>query len=322
MIREKACLLEMISPMPDQETPGTEAFEFDETFDVVDEKSPITSVAEMHAALKPFYRQVVEHEVYHEVSNLNELRVFMENHVFAVWDYMNLLKTLQQQLTCVEVPWLPSADPISRRLINDIVAEEEADLLPNGEYASHFELYLMAMDEAGADSMPIRTFMTLLRDGETMRDALAQCGASTAAKRYVLKTWSMIESAGTAELAAAFLFGREDVLPGCFTHLVNEIAQRLETIGEDDPSLEREQNARLDLYRFYLNRHIETNRRNNALVYDQQAERTLERLCNDEKVFQRAFAAARQTLKARIVLWDSVQAQVQTTDERLLAMDS
>ncbi len=102
-------------------------------------------------AVAPYLDAVERHPLYRELSSLERLRRFQQYHVFAVWDFMCLLKALQQQLTCPTVPWLPVGDPEVRRLINEIVLGEESDELPGGRVLSHFELYLEAMRESGAD---------------------------------------------------------------------------------------------------------------------------------------------------------------------------
>ena len=96
-------------------------------------------------------QQVLRHPLYKQLQAnktsrapaLDLIRVFMVHHVWAVWDYFQLLKRLQQELTCVRLPWRPRGDAQLRRFVNEIVLEEETDLMEDGvSYGSHLELYL------------------------------------------------------------------------------------------------------------------------------------------------------------------------------------
>src|ERR1700757_94422 len=106
--------------------------------------------------------RVVTPPLYDGLNTHSALVTFMEHHVFAVWDFMSLLKSLQRRLTCVTVPWVPSGSTASRRLINEIVLAEETDVLRGG-YISHFEWYVVAMAQAGADHSAVDRFLDLIR---------------------------------------------------------------------------------------------------------------------------------------------------------------
>jgi Protein of unknown function (DUF3050) len=121
-------------------------------------------LSDLQHAIQPEREKVVGHRVYRTLSSLDDVMTFMQSHVFAVWDFMSLLKILQRRLTCVDVPWVPSGPTASRRLINEIVLIEESDELSDG-YISHFELYLQGMAQAGSDTAPITAFIRELRNG-------------------------------------------------------------------------------------------------------------------------------------------------------------
>jgi hypothetical protein len=233
--------------------------------------------------------RLVSHRLYGLVNTPARLRWFMEHHIFAVWDFQSLLKALQQRLTCTTVPWVPTADPEARRMINEIVLDEESDALPEGGAASHFELYLDCMDRADADTGPIRRLLEAIRGGMPLARALAGCGMPHAAAEFVKRSFGVIDSDSTAAIAAAFTFGREDVIPDMFRQIVGSLAQ-------DDP-------ARWERFRFYLDRHIE----HDDAHHGPACRRIVARLCGtDPGTWAEAAAAARECLEARLALWDAV----------------
>src|SRR5688500_11829386 len=110
--------------------------------------------------IEPLKQQLINHKVYGEIQSLEHLHIFMQHHIFAVWDFMSLLKVLQRNLTCVDIPWMPKGNPDTRYLINEIVTGEESDVDEQGNMHSHFELYLQAMQQAGCSTVQIEKMLT------------------------------------------------------------------------------------------------------------------------------------------------------------------
>ena len=234
--------------------------------------------------------QVVNHDVCARLTTIEHLRTFMEHHVFAVWDFMSLLKVLQARLTCVTVPWTPSPESLSRRLINEIVLEEESDEVSAGEYLSHFEMYRRAMQQCGADTSIIDGFVSEVRRGATLDAALHAAGTSKAAADFVRTTWRFVESGSTHTIAAAFTFGREDLIPDMFRSLVRELAKQYP--------------EQLSLFRDYIERHINLDEEHHAPM----ARKMIVALCQDDpEKWRECESAARDALEARVSLWDSVR---------------
>ena len=252
--------------------------------------SPPAPAARLGIDLGDARDRLVGHPVYGLVDGPERLRRFMEHHVFAVWDFQSLLKALQQRLTCTTVPWVPTADPEARRLVNEIVLDEESDALPDGGHASHFELYLDAMARAGADTVPIGRLLDALRSGIPLARALTACGGPPAAVEFVRRSFAVIDSGATHRVVAAFTYGREDVIPDMFRGLVASLAA-------GDPAW--------GPFRFYLERHIAHDDEKHAPV----CRRIMARLCgNDPTMWAEASATARECLESRIALWDAIAA--------------
>ena len=236
------------------------------------------------------YRSVlVNHPLYNKIDSIDTIQRFMETHVFAVWDFMSLLKRLQLELTCASIPWVPVGNPITRRLINEIVFGEESDVDQNGQAVSHFELYLRAMEDIGADTRAITSFIKQLKQCESWENAIVNSGASQAAVQFVRNTMDCVEHAPVHVVAGVFTYGREDLIPDMFISIVRELSEK----GHSG--------AQTLVY--YLERHIEID----GDEHGPMALQMIEELCEgDPTKKQESIHAAKQALESRIELWDAI----------------
>jgi len=250
-------------------------------------------LAQIDARLVPLRGRLLSHPVYDAIRDLAGLTTFMEHHVFAVWDFMSLVKTLQRQLTTITVPWTPPADPISARMINEIVLGEETDLDDEQRPLSHFDLYRSAMTEAGASLEGSESLIRAIRAGTPLEPALAGPAIPPAAAEFVRQTFRIIDSGDMPTIVSAFAFGREDLLPRVFRRLVADISQRFP--------------HRLGRFLYYLDRHISLD----GEAHGPLAMRLVTRACGDDpELWKRAEEAAVASLEARIALWDAMAAKI------------
>jgi hypothetical protein len=251
-----------------------------------------SGVERLKAAVAPARQRVVGHEIYHALTDLESARIFMEHHAFAVWDFMSLLKSLQRSLTCTEVPWIPAGPAASRRLINDIVLVEESDELGSG-FTSHFELYLDGMTQAGADRTAIDGFIGLVRQRVPVLTALKEVHAPGPSAEFTTMTWEFIETAPVHCQAAAFAFGREDLIPDMFDKVV---------------AVNRGLGNRLGKFVDYLDRHIQVD----SEEHTPMAMQMLADLCgNDDDKWRQCETTVNTALTARTRLWDGILAVIQ-----------
>ena len=250
-------------------------------------------ITKIKAEIEPLRQQIVNHQVYTAIENLDDLKVFMQYHVYAVWDFMSLLKALQYQLTCTVTPWFPVGSADTRYLINEIVVGEESDIDLNGKRISHFELYLDAMKQSGADTSGIENFINNLRSSSNFESAFLSGQTPQEAISFVKYTFGIVASNKAHLQSAVFTFGREDLIPGMFLSIINEIHKNFPT--------------EISIFKYYIERHIEVDGDHHSHLAMQMTEE----LCGDnEQLWQEAQEAVVASLQQRLALWDGVYKKI------------
>jgi hypothetical protein len=240
--------------------------------------------------VEPISKKLEAHSVFSKLNTLDELRVFMEHHVFAVWDFMSLLKRLQEIYVPHGSPWVPQSDGNVVRFINEIVMEEESDQAynSNGErYTSHFEIYLEAMKEVGASTDSIDHFLNEVRT-YGLKKALNLSCVPSPSREFMNHTFELIDQGKGHEIASSFAIGRESIVPVMFKRILE-----LTKIGVNDAPV----------FHYYLERHAHLDGEHHGPM----ALKLLDDLCaNEPEKENEVILQVQSSLNARIKLWDGV----------------
>lgn len=247
-----------------------------------------TEIIKLKESIAEVRSQIVAHPLYGSIQSPEDARIFSEYHVFPVWDFMSLLKALQRGLTCVEVPWVPVGSANTRYLINEIVVGEESDVDENGKRVSHYELYLRAMEQLGADMGPIKSFVENVCK-QPVREVINEAELPEAVKDFLRFTFGVIATGKVHEIAAVFTFGREDLIPDMFMKMVCRLDERFP--------------GTVSIFKYYLERHIEVDGDHHSILSMEM----VKDLCGDDAVkWREAGEAAKRGLEARLALWDFI----------------
>ncbi|MAX68525.1 MAG: heme oxygenase [Flavobacteriales bacterium] len=237
-------------------------------------------ILEVNKNIQSYKEEIVNHPLYNQLNTIEDVQKLMEIHVYAVWDFMSLLKGLQIELTCTKIPWKPIGENKTRRLINSIVLEEESDVDSEGNPSSHYEMYLDAMKECGANTSEIESFVNSVSGINLPK-------INTAVDLFLATTFDVLNSGEAHKIAAAFTFGREDLIPDMFTAIVNDLSKE----------------HKLDKFVYYLERHIELDGGEHGPL----ALELISNLCGeDEQKWEEVEETAIACLVARKELWDLV----------------
>ena len=243
---------------------------------------------DLNSELSPFIEKLNKHKVYQSLRSIRHIQIFMENHVFAVWDFMSLLKALQLELTNVSIPWTPNSNPVITRFINEIVYGEESDINELEQPKSHFEMYLDAMEQIGANRNQIDTLIDLIRSGHGIEICINKINVDKRVKEFMGFTFSIINSKRPHAIGSAFTFGREDIIPDMF----------IKILGKIDPK-----DVHFNKLKYYLVRHIEID----GDLHGPLALQMMEELCGKNmKKWDEALSVAKESIQYRMQLWDTI----------------
>lgn len=247
-------------------------------------------ITAINTAIAPERESLLQHPLYAKIHEIDHLRSFTEGHVYAVWDFMSLLKALQIQLTCTTVPWFASTYPTTRYLINEIVLAEESDEYVDGRRLSHFEMYLDAMERMGANTTTVQSFLKQVQADQDIFKSIDESGLDVRIQDFLRFTFEIALKGKPHEVASAFTFGREDLIPDMFTSILKEIQQRFPAVA-------------LEHFVYYFQRHIELDGDEHGPL----AMKMIDELAgDDEQKWEEMTQVAKQALQKRIKLWDAI----------------
>ena len=240
---------------------------------------------------------LLHHSLYEKVKTIDDLHLFLENHIYAVWDFMSLLKALQQKLTCTTTPWFASSNPETRYLINEIVLAEESDLSFNGKRLSHFEMYIEAMQSCGANTREVQAFLQKVVENKNIFITIKQSNLHSNIKSFLDFTFKIIEEGKTHKIAAAFTFGREDLIPNMFTAILKNFQKNFPETN-------------LSELIYYFERHIELD----TDEHGPMAMQMITELCKEDQIkWAEVEEIAIQSLEKRVGLWDAIEEKIVTS---------
>ena len=164
----------------------------------------------------------------------------------------------------------------------------------DGTRQSHFEMYLDAMQQCGATTSVVSEFLENVKKTQNIFVSIKQSNLHPNVKAFLDFTFRVIEEGKAHKIAAAFTFGREDLIPSMFTEILKNFQSNF---PETD----------LSKLIYYFERHIELD----ADEHGPMAMQMISELCgSSETKWSEVEEVSVEALQKRIGLWDAIEEQV------------
>ena len=232
--------------------------------------------------------KIYKHKLFHKRLETRHVRYFMESHIFSVWGFMSVLKSLQFSLSRNSLPWVPTENTRNglTSFINEIVLSEESDYIEGIGYVSHFEIYLEAMKEIGADSSKILKLIDCINREDSAYEIINNLDILDEVKDFVKFDLDTALSEDLPKIVGSFTLGREKVIPNMFEHIVQSVANANAT----------------NKFTTYLSRHIDIDGDRHGPL----SSKLLDKLCSSDKNLEVAYQAGIDSLNLRLKVWDKI----------------
>ena len=179
-------------------------------------------------------------------------------------------------------------------LDQSIVVAEETDLAFDGSRQSHFEMYLDAMQQCGASTAKITAFLETVQRTQNIFVAIKSADLHPNVKAFLNFTFRVIEEGKAHNIAAAFTFGREDLIPSMFTEILRSFQTNF---PETD----------LSKLIYYFERHIELD----ADEHGPMAMQMITELCgSDPQKWEEVRQTSAEALEKRLGLWNAIEEEI------------
>ncbi len=232
-------------------------------------------------------KNIINHPLFHMRFNNEQLSHFMSIHVYAVWSFMSIVKSLQKNLTPQSIPWTPnhSTQNGMARFINEIIYTEESDEISKNTYLSHFEIYILAMRIIGVNTKPILSIVSHFKKNNYSRKYINSLNIPICAKHFINHDISIAKSRSLPKIVGVFCFGKETIIPFMFKQIIKAIPKRGNSVLIS-----------------YFDRHIEIDGERHGPL----AKKIFSEVCKKKSASTLAYLTAIEALKLRESMWDDI----------------
>ena len=242
--------------------------------------------------LNQLKKSIRKHSLFSNKLTNRQIAIFMESHIYSVWGFMSLLKSLQYGLSSNNLPWIPTSNTTNGLInfINEIVLSEESEYIKGIGFTSHFEIYLLAMKKIGAKANEIKKLIKNIEKNKKYKDAILDIKINKEVKDFLDFDIKTSQSNSLPKIIGGFTLAREQVIPNMFEYII--------------PAIKDKKSAKYFIT--YLKRHITIDGDRHGPL----ATRLLKTICTSNNDMCIAYKSGIKSLKLRLKVWDKVASEL------------